>query len=49
MGRGPTVKRVWNVAMHELQIFLVCHKHNSLQSSSPFTKELHDLTHSLNF
>ena len=27
---GPTVKHAWNVAMHVLLIFLVCHKHSTL-------------------
>ena len=39
---GPTVKHVWDVAMHVLHNFGVCHKHNSLpQPSSPTSKELH--------
>ena len=39
------VEHVWNVAMHVLHIFLVCHKHNptlgGYKPSSPFTNELH--------
>ena len=46
---GPKGIQVWNVAMHELHIFLFFIKqHNILplgpiQPSSPFTKGLHDL------
>ena len=45
---GPTVKHVWNAAMHVVQIyFRVCHKDNSLslgliRPSCPSTKDLHD-------
>ena len=42
----PTVKSEWNVAMHVLNISVVCQKHNSLplgliQPSSTRTNELH--------
>ena len=46
---GPTVKQLWNNAMHVLHnFFWGQHKHNSfllgpIQPSSPTTKELHAL------
>ena len=45
---GPTVKHVWNIAMHMLEFFSLCQKHNSLslgpiQPESASTKELHSL------